>query len=369
MTEIHVTRNSKEIGVFDPAGLHLALRKAEVLPTDLAWVQGKTNWIPVCELPDDVLEIPDEPLLPPELTKPQEYYCVPVWRFVICAFATGGLYSLWWMLQNWHYIRQRDQSNIWPFFRMLFAPIWIFPLAADILVNTGGRKSWAPLIGILYLATRLCDPLPEPWWIIAVLTFLPLVPLVQRIQARNIQVLGAPLPQRLLYPRHLLICIPLLCMMVLEFSIRLQITTGFGLITGNELKARNIAYFQEHELIETDEAVLFVYSGFLVPLRTSGLILTDQQLIQYDQEDDAFHMHKTPLDDLQRLNVLKPESFKPQRIEIASKQGQLEIDIGHDLIRSQKFIRALENRLPKEEPQLRQPGSKDDDSASSPTDQ
>lgn len=371
MTEIHVTRNNEEVGIFDPAGLHLALRKGEVLPTDLAWVQGKTNWMPVSDLPDEVLEIPDdEPLVPPEMMGPREYYCVPIWRFAICSLVTGGLYEMWWMLQNWHYIRQRDQSSIWPFFRMLFAPIWIFFLARDIEHNTRGNTHRVWTLTVLYLATKFCAPLPEPWWVLTYFTFVPLLPLVRHIEQHNVKLAGAPIPQRLFYTRHLLICGLFLPLVVAQTLIGFQLTTGPRILEGGNLRERNIAFFQREGLISNDESVLFAYSGPIYLLRSRGMILTDRRLIRYQSADDGLEVRSTRLTDLRGMNVRHSGTFNVQAIlELATDSESFEIVIGTDQNVDQKFIRRLENSIKKPDAQLQQPDSEGDDSASSSTDQ
>lgn len=372
LTEIHVNRNGEEVGIFDPAGLRLALQTGQVLPTDLAWVQGKTNWMPVSELPKEVLAIPDPPPLSAESTGPRTYYCVPVWRFAICSLLTGGLYEMWWMLQNWHYIRQRDQSNIWPFFRMLFAPIWIFFLASDIERNTRGGTNRVPILTGLYLLTTFSAPLPEPWWVLTYFTFVPLLPLVRQIEGHNAKLVGAPLPRQLFYTRHFVICGLFLPLIVARTMIGFQVTTGPRILEGNDLRERNIAFFQRERLIGESEAVLFAYSGPIYPLRSRGLILTDKRLVRYERGDEGLNIKSTDLEDLRRMNVHRPGIFNVQAIiELATEKENFEIVIGTDNDRDLKFIRTLENSLPKEEPkdQLQQPDSKDADAGSSSTDQ
>jgi hypothetical protein len=83
-----------------------------------------------------------------------------------------------------------------PFWRAFFAPLWAFSCFKHIkLVAEEGRISAAPSIGLLavvYFVLQAMWRLPEPYWLISILSFAPIIPINtvalainQNIRAKN----------------------------------------------------------------------------------------------------------------------------------------------------------------------------------------
>lgn len=54
--EIHIARNGQEMGIFDADALPAKVMTGELRPTDLAWAEGLTEWLPLQRLME-VLEL------------------------------------------------------------------------------------------------------------------------------------------------------------------------------------------------------------------------------------------------------------------------------------------------------------------------
>ena len=127
-----------------------------------------------------------DPYAPPEsgLVEPHQiespYYAVSVFRFVTLSLATLGLFELYWFYQNWRRERVRTGERLSPFWRAFFAPLWAFSCftrlrqAADT-ANTPSTVS-PGLLGVSYLILSMVWRLPDPFWLVSILTFLPLLP-------------------------------------------------------------------------------------------------------------------------------------------------------------------------------------------------
>jgi len=108
------------------------------------------------------------------------YFTVGALKLSLMALTTFGLYELYWFYRNWKIIRQRDQSPISPFWRAFFAPLWTFSLGMRFKAHAKERNISIGLpvaaIGILYLLLSALWRLPQPYWLISLFSFIPIVP-------------------------------------------------------------------------------------------------------------------------------------------------------------------------------------------------
>lgn len=109
-----------------------------------------------------------------------QYFTVGALKFTLMSITTFGLYPIYWFYRNWKLIRDRHELSIWPFWRAVFAPLWTFSMGR-IMVDEGKERGIAldlsySLLGVLYLLMNVMTRLPDPWWLISILSFVPLLP-------------------------------------------------------------------------------------------------------------------------------------------------------------------------------------------------
>ena len=113
--------------------------------------------------------------------KSQGYFIVGVTKFVLMDLCTFGIYERYWMYKNWKYIKAREQSDIMPFWRTVFAPLWLFSLGSKIQKDCNEFSVESEfdyiIIGIFYLILSNLWRLPDPYWLICFLSFFPLLSL------------------------------------------------------------------------------------------------------------------------------------------------------------------------------------------------
>jgi hypothetical protein len=118
-----------------------------------------------------------------------DWFPVGAGKFVALSLCTLGLYELYWSYKQWQRIQKRTGESLRPFWRAFFAPLWNFSLLEKI--RDDAQKSstpvgWsAPLSGTVYFAVSIAWRLPDPWWLISLGAFLPLMPVVGTISALN----------------------------------------------------------------------------------------------------------------------------------------------------------------------------------------
>jgi hypothetical protein len=119
------------------------------------------------------------------------YFAVSKPKFIVMSLCTGGIYELYWFYKNWKIIKQRTRQNIRPFWRTFFAIFYCHSLFKSVQGSAssprhrpGINPGW---LAAAYIALSATWRLPDPFWFISSLTFLPLLPvqgLVNRINAR-----------------------------------------------------------------------------------------------------------------------------------------------------------------------------------------
>ena len=118
-----------------------------------------------------------------------EYFAVSTPKFVVMSIFTVGLYELYWAYKQWKTIKARTGADIMPFWRAFFSGLWGFSLFGQIKADAERRAigaNWsAGLLGALYLVLLVTWRLPDPWWLVSLLSFLPMLPVVQTVERIN----------------------------------------------------------------------------------------------------------------------------------------------------------------------------------------
>ena len=117
------------------------------------------------------------------------YFPVAPAKFVVLSLLTFGIYDIYWFYKNWHYVRERDDSSIWPVWRALFGPLWCYFLIRDVRTNHAEKSesliAFGALLAIAYLLLIATRGLPDPFWVSSFLAFVVLFPIVLAIKRVN----------------------------------------------------------------------------------------------------------------------------------------------------------------------------------------
>lgn len=126
----------------------------------------------------------------PAIAERHPYFPVATHKFVSMSLCTLGIYTVYWFYVNWQRVARRSHAPISPFWRAFFAPFWGISMARQVheqATLAGARPGWsAGSLGSVYLVVSLVGwRLPDPWWIVSLLAFAPLVPVVRTMQEVN----------------------------------------------------------------------------------------------------------------------------------------------------------------------------------------
>lgn len=107
----------------------------------------------------------------------------PVWQFILLCLFSLGLYELYWFYKNWKFIKERNKLNISPFWRTFFTFIFAYDLFKKIFIlaeEKGYTQKHSPgWITITYIGLSLLWRLLDPFWLLYLLSFLPLITVVK----------------------------------------------------------------------------------------------------------------------------------------------------------------------------------------------
>jgi len=117
------------------------------------------------------------------------YFPVSATKLVVLSLCSFGLYELYWFYQHWKLERARTGENIWPFWRALLAPIFAYSLFSRIQ-DYGSQQSVhvdysAGGLATAFFVLQASWRLPEPYWLVSMLTLVPLLPVRSLVAAIN----------------------------------------------------------------------------------------------------------------------------------------------------------------------------------------
>ena len=122
---------------------------------------------------------------PPDLHMALEtFFSVSKTKLIVMSICSWGIYEIYWFYKNWKLIQERTEKKMHPFWRAIFAIFFCYNLfkivrntsdshGIQLGINPGGLAAGYILLSFAY-------KLPDPFWLLSLLTFIPLLP-IQRV--------------------------------------------------------------------------------------------------------------------------------------------------------------------------------------------
>lgn len=217
-----------------------------------------------------------------------EFYPISNTKFTLYSVFTLGVFTCYWNYRTWHLIKIKENSNIMPIARGIFAPLFYYSLFQHLqthsqtnfnkntIMPTGiAIVAWILLL-LLSLASR-SDHFSTLSICLAPLIWLPLVNYIQH-QNKSDKALKYNSKWRV---RNIIISIvlcPLLFLGLLEESYLIPSTK---VIKGEQLWSHQVNFLKRQQLIPSNEAVLFFYSDAVFDIRDDGNGISDNFIFSY----------------------------------------------------------------------------------------
>lgn len=107
-------------------------------------------------------------------------YVISTAKLIVLSIATFGLYEIYWFYKHWKSLRADRNLKVTPWARALFATIMSYSLfknvsnaVKDVDKNKGLEAGG---LAVAYFILVILWKLPEPYWWLSMLSFLPLIP-------------------------------------------------------------------------------------------------------------------------------------------------------------------------------------------------
>jgi len=241
------------------------------------------------------------------------YFPVTRRKFIFMNLITWNLYTLYWFWKNWRYVKDRDSSSILPWARALFAPLWYYALLAAIRrhhFRGPSRLSSFFLGAVPYFLTLFLANLPDPYWLLSLLAFVPLLPAVSQINHLN-RKSSWLLQRNSQYRAWQLAVTPLsVALLLFTFAYASSFIPGVDPVAGSRLWKKDVRFIESLGLLDDGEPILVYYSHDPFSFRGDGNIVTDRQLISYaTDETGETEFWNARYDEIVSVHVFYTESF------------------------------------------------------------
>jgi hypothetical protein len=277
------------------------------------------------------------------------FYSVSTPKLVILSLTTFGIYELYWFYQNWKRIQQQSGSDIRPFWRAFFSPLFCHPLvvsvnsAAESLHLAG--KLPATVIMAAYVGLLATHRLPDPWWMISMFSFLPLIPIQRRIQ----EIHEAIQPGRATAVGWSVrsVLATALGSVLLAFT-----TSGFfgpptKALPAGEIPDAYVESLVEAGVLDPGERVEFFYSNGLFSILEDGNLFTDRRVVSYETADGELSLAAAGYDEIRDIDVEYSEGFEPSTVTVSTQDGgEFVLLVSAEDGRDHEFVEQLQQHLP-----------------------
>ena len=285
------------------------------------------------------------------------YYPVSTFKFGVMSVFTLGAYHIYWFYKNWCYVRERDQSGIWPFVRAFFGPLTYPLLLRDLndeeaqlrdeeLQLAAAPSVFGPWAG--YLLTSSLWRLPGlPGWL-GLLAFVPLLPALRRINALNGPASAAFASHSRWRVRHVLLLIlaaPLLGLLIAGDA---GLFPSDEVQPGSALSSADRAFLQE-AILKHGEDVLYFQAEYPFSRWDAGSLLTDQRVVAFRREPDTgkVHVQSATFSSIRSVTIEVGSALDVTSVRVDKRSGaalvlRLSTSEGGDRL----FVDELGRRLP-----------------------
>ncbi len=277
------------------------------------------------------------------------FYCVSTLKLSLLSVATFGLYELFWFYKNWVLVRSRSGRDISPFWRAFFSPIYCFPFATAVKsaaesVNVIPRLAPGP-IAVGYAVLIFLQRLPDPYWLICLFSFVPLIPIARQIRAVH-EAIRPGFESAVGWTGW-----SYLTLVAGGSLAGLAVIAAFApptrALRDSEIPSRYQTALLEAGVLEPDERIQFFYSAGFFSILEDGNLLTQRRVISYETADGELLVASSPYPEIQELDVAYSDSFLEDTIITISTTSGTEfiLLVSTEDGRDKEFVSELERRL------------------------
>ena len=253
------------------------------------------------------------------------FHRVSLGKFSLLSVSTLGLYELYWFYRNWKLLKAESGRDISPFWRAVFSPIFCYSLGQSIddaaeKANVPERTHPAVLAG-LYFALVLAHRLPDPYWLVSLLSFVPLVPFVRQIE-RIHETLRPGVDSRVGWGVGSVAAL-VLGSLITALAVAASFAPPTRALEGAEIPESYQATLLEAGILQPDERMVFFYSMGLFSILEDGNLLTDRRVVSYETLEGELLVASAPYEEVEEVDARFSESvFEDTLISVSTLHGE-----------------------------------------------
>ena len=116
----------------------------------------------------------------PAPTSAPVFFSASPFKVTVMCLATLGFYQIYWFYKNWKLIKEREKTEIMPFWRAVFSVFYCASCFNRIGAMGGslglGSSINAGILSAVWILLTIAQRLPDPYWLVSFLSFLCLLP-------------------------------------------------------------------------------------------------------------------------------------------------------------------------------------------------
>jgi len=129
---------------------------------------------------EEAVQAPTTTVQIPTTTASPLYFAVSKTKLILMSLCTFGIYEVYWFYKNWELIKERTGKKMRPFWRAMFAIFFCHSLFKSVQSSVPSHRRQSDInpgwLTLGYIALCSTWRLPDPFWLISSLSFLPLLP-------------------------------------------------------------------------------------------------------------------------------------------------------------------------------------------------
>jgi len=286
-----------------------------------------------------------------ETKNKQIYFPVSKLKFSLMSICTLSLYPLYWNYKNWCYIKDRDQANIMPLWRSIFYPLWYYSLLTHLCTDSKNdnvkNSIFKSVLVTVMLLFSICSILPDPYWLVSIFIFIPILPAVHIISKIN----ASREVNKKITSHRLINFITYLIGGTLVAFITLSVIGFFPstmVVSGNKIWEKDLEYLRSQNILADNEEILYFYSYGLLSIKEDGQFISEDHITSYfiDPEDNSIYTSKAAYEVIEKIDVTWSSSWlEDTTVIVTTTDGEaFEIWLSEESEGDKKFVNEM-NRL------------------------
>ena len=276
------------------------------------------------------------------------FYGISTFKLAAVSIPSLGLYTWIWLYRNWRAVAARSEVTIRPFWRTLFAPIYIWALFWEVghqAERLGVRPAIRPIFWAgPFLGLSLASYCPWPWFLLGALLCLPALPVARTIEKVHRRLdPGAQVDRQLRLRTALAL---LLGGVLISYTVVLRNTPSTLALRGPEVSNGTYSELIDAGFLDPSESVVYFYSDGVFSLFEDGNILTDRRVISYAEHPDGFYYDSVPYSQIVAIDVEYSDTvFSNTRVQILTLDARIiMLVVSSAKERDRDFVRQLRSR-------------------------